>query len=118
MSNRMIMHEIEAIMKPVEEELLLQAATAYLSIGNMHCSNCANWVHNGLIEIEGVFKVAVFFPQSIAAVSYDASRIAVQDLLNAVARMGQSNCTFYWAEHIGQLCDLDRLALRRKASLS
>lgn len=118
MSNRMIMHEIEAIVKPVEEELLLQAVTAYLSIGNMHCSHCANWVHNGLIEIEGVFRVAVFFPQSITPVRYDVSRIAVQDLLNAVSRMGQSNYTFYWAEHIGQLSDLDRLVLRRNVSLS
>ena len=117
MSNRMIMHEIEAIVKPVEEESLLKAATAYLSIGNMHCSHCTNWVHNGLIEIEGVFKVAVFFPQSIAAVSYDASRIAVQDLLNAVSKMGQSNYTFYWAELIGQVSDLAILPFRHRGEL-
>jgi copper chaperone CopZ len=117
MLNRMIMHEIEAIVKPVEEESLLKAATVYLSIGNMHCSHCVNWIHNGLIEIDGVFKVAVFFPQSIAAVRYDASRIVVQDLLNGVSRMGQSNYTFYWAELIGQVSDLAILPFRRGGEL-
>jgi copper chaperone CopZ len=117
MLKRMIMHEVEAIVKPVEEESLLKASTAYLSIGNMHCSHCANWIHNGLIEIEAVLQVAVFFPQGIAAVSYDASQTTIQDLLNAVSKMGQSNCTFYWAEFIGQVSDLDILALRRKAYL-
>jgi copper chaperone CopZ len=106
------MKHVEPIVKSVEPRMLLTAATAFLAVGNMHCPHCVNHVHNGLIQLGGVFKVDVFFRQGVAAVTYDPLQETCDNLCNAVSRAGQNTCCYYWAELIGEQPAIQALHLQ------
>ncbi len=93
---------VEPLAKPVDGMCLNRAMTAYLEVWNMDCPHCATWIHNGLLKLDGVLIVDVFFKQGVAAATYDPGCTTVDDLLRAVMVIGQDCQRYYSAELIGQ----------------
>ena len=79
---------VEPYQKDVNEQDLKNAQVAYLGIEGMGCPRCALRVQNGLNRLEGVFEAAVFLESHTAEVYYDAQRVQMEDLVNAVATAG------------------------------
>ncbi len=96
------MDDVEPLEKPVDEVSLSSAMTAFFEVWNMDCSHCATWVRNGLLRLEGVLIVDVFFKQGIAVAIYDPQRVTLDDLLKAIEATGKDICHYYGAELIGQ----------------
>ena len=93
---------IERLEKTVGRESLLTAMTAFFDVWNMDCPNCATWVHNSLLQLDGVLRVDVFFQQGVAVVTYDPKKIAINNLTQAVVKAGSEVCHYYGIELIGQ----------------
>jgi copper chaperone CopZ len=107
------MNTVQPIEKPVDRASLMTAMTAFLEVRNMRCSHCATWVRNGLLKLDGVLVVDVFFKHGIAAATYDPSLLTTDDLLGAIADAGQDICHYYDAELIGQEIAVRALHLER-----
>lgn len=91
----------QLIQKLADREALLQADAIYLSIWNMDCPDCATWLHNGLIPLDGVLMVDVFYKQGIGVIFYTPEMTTPDALLNVVQKIGQEVCHHYGAEIIG-----------------
>jgi hypothetical protein len=96
------MIQAEATPKLVSDEALAQAEAVYLSIWNMVCSDCATCLHNGLMQLESVLKVDIFYRQGVGVVIFVPSMITSAELLNTVENIGKEACHYYGAEVIGQ----------------
>lgn len=90
--------QVEPIHKKADEQDLENAKVAYLGIAGMGCPRCALRVQNGLNLLEGVFEASVFLQSQTAEVYYDAQRVQVNDLLNAVAAAGDQQKHRYSAQ--------------------
>lgn len=91
----------QRIQKPVEPEALAGANAVYVSIWNMDCPDCATWLHNGLIQLESVLRVDVFYEQGVAVIIYAPARTTPTELLKIVKTIGKEVCHYYGAEIIG-----------------
>jgi len=91
----------QLIQKVADREALLQADAIYLSIWNMDCPDCATWLHNGLIQLESVLVVDVFYKQGVGIIVYSSAMTTPNELLNVVQKIGQEACRHYGAEIIG-----------------
>jgi hypothetical protein len=100
----------QCIQQPLDREALAQAAAVYVSIWNMDCPDCATWLHNGLIQLESVLKVDVFYQQGIGVIFYSPGRMTRDELLNVIQKIGKETCHYYGAEIIG--CCTAKEALR------
>ncbi len=89
--------EVEPFEKPVKEEALSQAATAYLAVQGMGCPRCALRVRNGLLKLDGVFLAEVALERGTALVTYDPQRLGSAELLQAVSAAGDDGRHFYRA---------------------
>lgn len=59
-----------------------------IRIEGMHCHKCEQSIQRSLKRLPGVSEVEVDFPSSQASVLFDPSRVAVSDLMHAVAQAG------------------------------
>ena len=64
------------------------AAKVELAVAGMTCDGCANALHNALIGTAGVFAAEVTFASGKAVVSYDATKLKVDDLLQVISKAG------------------------------
>lgn len=64
------------------------AAKVELVVTGMTCDGCANALHNALLAADGVFSADVSFASGKAAVSYDAKKLKVDDLIALVSKAG------------------------------
>ena len=92
----------QLIQKPVDTEALTQAEAIYLSIWNMDCPDCATWLHNGLIPLDSVLMVDVFYKQGVGIIVYSPAMTTPDELLTVIQKIGQEACHYYGAEIIGQ----------------
>lgn len=60
------------------------------------------WLHNGLIQLDSVLLVDVFYKPSVGVIVY-ASAMTTDELLKVVQKIGKEACHYYGAEIIGQL---------------
>ena len=109
------MSQVERLEKDIDQIALGTAYIAFFEIHNMCCSHCATWVRNGLLKLDGVILVDVFFKQGIAAATYDPLRVTLSDLEEAIKSAGTDICHYYWAEFIGHsrsisICNLGQSA--------
>ena len=89
---------VDPFQKDVNEQDLENAQVAYLVVEGMGCPRCAMRVQNGLNRLEGVFEATVLLENHTAEVFYDAQRVQVQDLINAVAMSGDNQKHRYRAQ--------------------
>ncbi len=87
--------------KPITRPTLLTAMTAFFDVTHMGCSKCAAWLHNGLLERDGVLFVDVCVEQGIVAATYDPSSVNPNDLRQIIGTIGKQVCRYYYAELIG-----------------
>ena len=92
----------QRIQKPVDAETLLQAEAVYLSVWNMDCPDCAIWLHNGLIQLDNVLIVDVFYKQGVAVIIYAPEKVTPCELMKVIQKIGERTCHYYGAEIIGQ----------------
>ena len=92
----------QLIQKPVDREALVQAEVVYLTIWNMDCPDCATWLHNGLIQLDSVLMVDVFYKQGVGVIVYAPAMTTTDELLKVVQKIGKQACHYYGAEIIGQ----------------
>jgi copper chaperone CopZ len=59
-----------------------------IGIEGMHCHKCEQAIQRSLKRLVGVSEVEVDFPTAQASVLFDASRVAVSDLMHAVTQAG------------------------------
>ena len=76
----------------VEGNEQTQAITLY--IAGMGCVNCANRVHNGLIDHLGVLKAEVSHVIGTAEVTYLPTQISLPQLIDLVAASGDHRHTY------------------------
>jgi len=79
---------------------ILKADQATLAIWGMGCENCATRVRNSLLSLEGVYGVDVFLNLALAEITYDNSRVAIAELVEAVSRAGNDGRHEYRAASI------------------
>lgn len=61
---------------------------AVIRIEGMHCHRCEQSIQRSIRRLAGVNEVEVDFPTSQASVLYDPQRVAVKDLMEAIAQAG------------------------------
>ena len=93
----------QVIQKPVDAETLAQAEAIYLSIWNMDCPDCAIWLHNGLIQLNSVLKVDVFYKEGVAVIIFAPSITTPDELLLVIQKIGKEAYHYYGAEIIGHI---------------
>ena len=93
---------VEAATKLVNKSSVTEYAKAELRISGMGCQNCANRVHNSLLQQKGVLEVTVDLQTHSAHVAYDAGRASVEALVAAVSAAGNDGHHNYSATLIGQ----------------
>lgn len=59
-----------------------------IGIEGMHCHRCEQTIQKSLKRLAGVTEVEVDFPTAQASVLFDASKVAVSDLMRAVTQAG------------------------------
>ncbi len=91
----------QPITKSVEREAIAQADAMFVSIWNMDCPDCATWLHNGLMQEEGVLMVDVFYKQGVGVIIYAPTKTTPRELLGVIQKIGQEACRYYGAEIIG-----------------
>ena len=91
---------VDPYQKDVNEQDLKNAQVAYLAVEGMGCPRCAMRVQNGLNRLEGVFEACVFLESHTAEVYYDAQRVQVENLIDAVAKAGDQQKHRYRAQAI------------------
>lgn len=67
---------------------------ALIKIEGMHCHKCEQAIRDALTRHPGVHEVEVDFPSRQASVLYDASRLTVKQLLDAVTEAGYRTTGF------------------------
>ena len=81
-------------------ERIERADHATLAVRGMGCENCATRVRNSLISLDGVYGVDVFLNLALAEITYDNSRVAIAELVEAVSRAGNDGRHEYRAASI------------------
>ncbi len=80
------------------KEAFLKAAehpqTVTLSVSGMGCVNCANRVHNRLIDHPGVVKAEVSHVTATTQVTYIPTKVSVSHLIEMVAEAGDKRHTY------------------------
>jgi copper chaperone len=66
----------------------VQTVEATINIGGMHCEDCVASVEKGVKELDGIVSVAVSLNDSIAVVSYDASKVELAKIEKAIEKRG------------------------------
>ncbi len=61
-----------------------------LKLGGMSCAACANSIESALLTVPGVKDGSVNFGVEQATITYDAQKVSLQDLQDAVAEAGYS----------------------------
>jgi hypothetical protein len=67
----------------------------------MECPDCATWLHNGMIQLDSILRVDVFYEQCVAVIIYVPASTTPTELLKVVKNIGKEVCRFYGAEIIG-----------------
>lgn len=93
---------VEPIEKSFDPAALEGAMQAHFAIQGMGCERCAMRVHNGLLELEGVFTAAISLESADAVVTFDPRRVKVENLIVAVGRAGNNSHHTYRAHLIQQ----------------
>jgi len=96
------MSHSQSIPKSTDVETLAQAEAIYLSIWNMNCPDCAIYVRDGLILMDGVLRVDVFYEQAVGVIIFTPSMTTPDKLLHVINKIGVDVCHYYWAEIIGR----------------
>ena len=73
---------------PCSSPALAATLTSTLSIPSMTCAACPITVKKALQNVDGVIEVKVTWEPREAVVTYDDSRVTVQDLTDATANAG------------------------------
>lgn len=83
---------IERQEKPLDMEALLNGSSAYLNLGGLMCSNCADRVSSVLLGLDGVWLAKVFLWERVALVAFDPKRLNPQrfsSVINQVSPNGR-----------------------------
>lgn len=83
--------KVSTITEKTEEVAKLPAKmeTASFSIKGMTCEmGCAKMIESKLKAVDGVAKVAVNFKEENATISFDANKIATEDIVQTVEKVG------------------------------
>jgi copper chaperone CopZ len=64
------------------------ADTVVIPVDGMTCGSCANKIRNVLVQLDGVFDATVSVEGGNATVSFDAKKVAVDKLVDAIAKAG------------------------------
>ncbi len=62
--------------------------TVTLKITGMSCAGCANHIHTALSKTEGVVSDEVKYPDDVATVKYDASKISEKEIIAVIEKAG------------------------------
>lgn len=65
-----------------------EVAEATIDIGGMHCNNCVASVEKGINGLEGIENVVVSLSDSTAVVRYDAQKVGLEEIEEAVVKRG------------------------------
>lgn len=66
----------------------VQTIEATINVGGMHCENCVASVEKGVKELDGIVSVVVSLNDSTAVVSYDASKVELAKIEEAIKSRG------------------------------
>ena len=62
--------------------------TTTMAVGGMHCDGCVDSVNKALLRVEGVISAAAELDVGEALVTYDPSRVSIDDLQEAIEDAG------------------------------
>ncbi|WP_185958289.1 heavy-metal-associated domain-containing protein [Fodinibius sediminis] len=62
--------------------------TAYIQIGEMGCSGCANTIQDALNSLNGVEKATVDLEKESAAISFNAGTVSKNDFERVISEAG------------------------------
>lgn len=65
-----------------------QSQVVTLKITGMSCAGCASHIHSALSKTSGVIKDEVKFPGDIAIISYDASKVSLEQIIKVIEGTG------------------------------
>lgn len=65
-----------------------EGITLKIKIGGMHCTSCSLTIDGELEDIAGVFESSTNYARSEAVVRFDPSQVNVQQMLDAIIRLG------------------------------
>ena len=71
-----------------------QVETIILDVTRMGCPNCANRVHNRLIDHPGVAKAEIHHETGKVEVAYIPAKISLPQLIDLVAEAGDNRHTY------------------------
>ncbi|MBD2847028.1 copper-translocating P-type ATPase [Paenibacillus sp. IB182496] len=92
--------------------------TADLQLQGMTCAACATRIEKGLNRMPGVASAAVNFAAETARVTYDPGKVAVEDMLARVEKLGYQAALKQSAEERGQLRQAEITRQKRKLLLA
>jgi copper chaperone CopZ len=79
---------VEPVEQQVDPAALASAEVAYLAVWGMGCPRCAMRVRDGLLSLDGVLRAEVLLAGGLAVAAYDPARLVADDLVAAVAAVG------------------------------
>lgn len=68
----------------------VQLIETTINIGGMHCDMCVASVEKGVNSLEGIAEVKVSLNDSNAVVKYDASKVEMTEIEEAIEKRGYS----------------------------
>ena len=78
------------------------ARAVFLSVWNMDCPHCDDWLRRGLLEIPGVLKVDIFRDRGVVIVLHNPELVSAGHLVQRVEEIGRRVHCYYGAEVIGE----------------
>jgi copper chaperone CopZ len=78
------------------------AMAVNFALPNMDGPNDARLLYNGLMAVQGVSRVDVFYVQGIVVVIYNRHQVSPAELCRAVEQIGTDTSQFFSAEVIGE----------------
>lgn len=88
---------VEPVEKTLDEAALQTAQAVLLYVSGMSCPRCATRVRNGLLFQQGVLYADVDLEYGVATVAYDPEQMTADDLVTAVADVGNGGHHLYQA---------------------
>ena len=74
----------------VNDSAKMEVVEATINIGGMHCDMCVASVTKGVNELDGISTVQVNLDDSTAVVSFDASKLQLAKIEEAIEKRGYS----------------------------
>ncbi|KZL92895.1 heavy metal translocating P-type ATPase [Clostridium magnum] len=86
--SKLALTDIQAAVEKAGYKALIEATTKTLKIEGMTCAACAKAVERASKKLDGVYEANVNFATEKLTVSFDSSKIGIQDIKKAVEKAG------------------------------